>query len=103
MKREVFYNTVECYMLDTEKCTVTDIRVAVAMHRGKSLDELTLDDYVACQKEWISVMVRLLPATYMRKRSHQLQAILMVLNKEIIKPLRNAKRRRGRPRKYPRK
>ena len=103
MKRQVFYNTVELGFIDLEHCTVSDITVAVAVMNGKCIDELTLADYEASQKVWINVMIRMLPATYMRKKSHQLQAILMTLNKEILKPLRNQKRKRGCPKKYPKK
>ena len=103
MKRQVFYNTVDLGFIDLERCTVSDVNVAVAMMNGKCIDELTLADYEESQKVWIDAMVRMLPATYLRKKSHQLQAILLTLNKEIIKPMRNQKRKPGRPKKYPKK
>ena len=93
------------FFQDKREVSATDVRIVVAMTLGKTLDELTLEDYEQQQKAWISAMVRMLPATYMRKQSHHLQAILRILNKEILKPMRLAKqkqkRKPGRPRKNP--
>lgn len=76
-------------MFDKSFISAADIRVAAAMNYGKLLDELTLSDYEQLQREWIRYMVQMMPSKELRPKRNQLQAMLLILNKEIIQPLRD--------------
>ncbi len=76
-------------MFDKNFICATDIRIAAAMNYGKLLDDLTLSDYEQLQREWIRYMMQMMPSKVLRPKRNQLQAMLLILNKEIIQPLRD--------------
>lgn len=76
-------------LFDKNFITATDIRVVAAMNSGKTLDELTLSDYERIQREWIRFLMQMMPCQALRPKRNQLQAMLLILNKEIMQPLRN--------------
>lgn len=85
--------------------TPMDIRVEVAMSFGKTLDELTFDDYMRCKKSWIYFLVKLVHTPGRRIDSQRIQQLLKVFYHEIeidlVVTSAPKKRPKGRPRKYP--
>ena len=85
--------------------TPMDIRVEVAMSFGKTLDELTFEDYMRCKKSWIYFLVKLVHTPGRRIDSQRIQQLLKVFCQEVEvllnTPPASAKKRKGRPRKYP--
>lgn len=85
--------------------TPMDIRVEVAMSYGKTLDELTAEDYMRCKKSWIYFLVKLVHTPGRRTDSERMQQLLKVFYHEIevgfVIPAAPKKRAKGRPKKYP--
>lgn len=84
--------------------TPMDIRVEVAMTFRKTLDELTVEDYMRCKKEWIYFLVKLVHTPGRRLDSQRVQQLLKVFSQEVevlISASAPARKRRDRPRKYP--
>lgn len=63
--------------------TPMDIRVEVAMSFGKTLDELTFDDYMRCKKSWIYFLVKLVHTPGRRIDSQRIQQLLKVFSQEV--------------------
>lgn len=85
--------------------TPMDILVEVAMTHGKTLDELTREDYMRCKRAWINFLVKLVHTPGRQSDSKQIQHLLLVCTKEVevgyFTPAVPKKKAKGRPRKYP--
>ena len=63
--------------------TPMDIRIEIAMSLGKTLDELTLEDYMRCKKRWIYFLVKLVHTPGRKSDSQRIQQLLKVFSQQV--------------------